>query len=106
MDRADGQHAQQPGAHVYERIRGRKRVQSSLILLQDIQGGKCGSITVLYKGYTVDAADPKEEEKIKLWSNPELVVNKIIEVKCVRTTINITIGELDEGEIERYTNAL
>lgn len=48
---------------------------------EDIRGGKCGSITVLYKGYKVDVSGLKDKDKISFWENPDLVVGKLIEVK-------------------------
>jgi DNA ligase-1 len=55
---------------------------------EDIRGGKCGSLTVDYKGYKVDVGGLKEKEKIMFWKNPELVVGKIIEVKYFEETTN------------------
>lgn len=55
---------------------------------EDIRGGKCGSITVDYKGYEVDVAGLKEDEKILFWKNPNLVVGKIVEVQYFEETKN------------------
>lgn len=55
---------------------------------EDIRGNKCGSLTVDYKGYKVDVGGLKDDEKIKFWNNPELVVGKIIEVKYFEESTN------------------
>lgn len=59
---------------------------------EDIRGGKCGSLTVDYKGYKVDVAGLKEHEKEMFWNNPELVVGKIIEVKYFEESKNAQGG--------------
>jgi DNA ligase-1 len=55
---------------------------------EDIRGNKCGSITVDYKGYEVDVAGLKEDEKILFWKHPETVVGKIVEIKYFEETKN------------------
>ena len=55
---------------------------------EDIRGNKCGSLTVDYKGYKVDVGGLKDDEKIKFWNNPELVIGKIIEVKYFEESTN------------------
>lgn len=59
---------------------------------EDIRGGKCGSLTVQYKGYTVDVSGLKHELKEKFWNEPETVVGKIIEVKYFEESKNAQGG--------------
>lgn len=61
-------------------------------LKEDIRGGKCGSITVDYKGYSVDVAGLKEKDKVSFWNNPDIVVGKIIEVKYKDESTNASGG--------------
>ncbi|MDG0860307.1 ATP-dependent DNA ligase [Staphylococcus equorum] len=59
---------------------------------EDIRGSKCGSITVDYKGYTVDVSGLKEKDKQGFWSNPESVIGKIVEVKFKDESTNASGG--------------
>ncbi|MGG1397700.1 hypothetical protein ABE288_07695 [Bacillus salipaludis] len=59
---------------------------------EDIRGGKCGSLTVIYKGYEVDVAGLKDHLKVSFWENPDQVVGKIIEVKYFEETKNANGG--------------
>lgn len=59
---------------------------------EDIRGGKCGSLTVDYKGYKVDVAGLKESQKNSFWTNPDQVVGKIIEVKYFEESKNAQGG--------------
>ena len=60
---------------------------------EDLRGGKCGSLTVQYKGYTVDVSGLKHELKEKFWNEPETVVGKIIEVKYFEESKNAQGGK-------------
>ena len=55
---------------------------------EDIRGGRCGSLTVDYKGHRVDVAGLTDKHKVEFWNNPELVVGKIIEVKYFEESEN------------------
>lgn len=55
---------------------------------EDIRGNRCGSITVDYKGFKVDVAGLKDEQKDLFWKHPEIVVGKIIEVKYFEESKN------------------
>ncbi|PED63992.1 ATP-dependent DNA ligase [Priestia megaterium] len=55
---------------------------------EDIRGGKCGSLTVEYKGFHVDVAGLKEKDKVEFWSNPESIIGKLIEVKYFEESTN------------------
>jgi DNA ligase 1 len=59
---------------------------------EDIRGGRCGSLTVDYKGYQVDVAGLKDHLKDMFWKKPELVVGKIIEVKYFEESRNAQGG--------------
>ena len=59
---------------------------------EDIRGNKCGSITVDYKGYKVDVSGLKNDDKIRFWENPDLVIGKIIEVKYKDESKNASGG--------------
>ncbi|PEN61632.1 RNA ligase family protein [Bacillus wiedmannii] len=59
---------------------------------EDIRGGRCGSLTVEYKGYRVDVAGLKDELKELYWKHPDLVVGKIIEVKYFEESSNAQGG--------------
>lgn len=59
---------------------------------EDIRGGKCGSLTVDYRGYKVDVAGLKDAQKVEFWNNPELIVGKIIEVKYFEESKNAQGG--------------
>ena len=59
---------------------------------EDIRGGKCGSLTVEYKGFTVDVAGLKHDLKELFWEQPELVVGKLIEVKYFEESKNAQGG--------------
>ncbi|UDY80671.1 sulfur carrier protein adenylyltransferase [Geobacillus phage GR1] len=55
---------------------------------EDIRGNRCGSVTVDYKGFRVDVAGLKDEQKDLFWKHPETVVGKIIEVKYFEESKN------------------
>lgn len=59
---------------------------------EDIRGGKCGSITVDYKGYPVDVSGLKDRDKVEFWKNPDSVIGKIIEVKYKDESKNASGG--------------
>lgn len=59
---------------------------------EDIRGGKCGSLTVDYKGHRVDVAGLKDHLKVEFWNNPESIVGKIIEVKYFEESSNAQGG--------------
>lgn len=59
-----------------------------LDVVEDIRGGKCGSIIVDYKGHRVAVAGLKEKWKVDFWKDPSLVVGKIVEIKYFQESKN------------------
>ncbi|WP_353856851.1 hypothetical protein [Bacillus sp. Bos-x628] len=59
-----------------------------LDVVEDIRGGKCGSIIVDYKGHRVAVAGLKEKWKIDFWKDPSLVIGKIVEIKYFQESKN------------------
>ena len=55
---------------------------------EDIRGGRCGSITVDYKGYQVDVGGLNDKDKEIFWNNPKEVIGKIVEVKFFEESKN------------------
>ena len=59
---------------------------------EDIRGGRCGSLTIDYKGYRVNVAGLNDKLKEEFWNNPTNIIGKIIEVKYFEESSNANGG--------------
>ena len=63
-----------------------KKFDSADLLVTGIKEGQgrlkgtLGTITVDYKGYSVDVSGFNDEERRKYYDNPELIIGKIVEI--------------------------
>jgi len=59
---------------------------------EEVRGGKCGSLSVDYKGHKVNVPILSHKEQKLFWENPELVIGKVIEVKYFEESSNAHDG--------------